>query len=287
MSARHHLVVGLPGSGKTTFIAALWHVVISEEIASALQLSRLDGDRTHLNKIRESWLRCEPVPRTSQQVEPYVRMLLKDAAEHVAEVWFPDMSGESFRDHWEYRLWSARYDSTVEQTDSVMLFVHPDKIIEPLRIATVNAMASAIPSPVAAPNGTAPAPPRPWDPKQTPTQVQLVELLQFLRWRKPGRPWAVSIIVSAWDVVRNLGQTPHAWCSARLPLLEQFLRANTKALHVRYYGLSAQGGELPGDAARLRAVAYASERIEVVREGRASTSDITVILRDLLDEDGS
>ena len=287
MNTRHHLVVGLHDSGKTTFIAALWHVVISGEIGSALQLHALDGDRTHLNRIREAWLRCDPVPRTSQQAEAHVRMLLMDADNRVSEVWFPDMSGESFRDQWVDRHWSAAYDKLVEQADSVLIFVHPERIVEPLRIAVVNALAGGIADPQSSSSQPVPVTPRPWDAKQAATQVQLVELLQLLQWRKPGQGWAISMIVSAWDLIRGLGQTPHVWCRARLPLLDQFLRANTNSFRVRYCGVSAQGGALPGEAGRLRAIECASERIQVVLDNLAPTSDITAILRHTPQEVGT
>ena len=39
------LVVGLPGSGKTTFLAALWYLVVWGEVATALRLDRLHGNR--------------------------------------------------------------------------------------------------------------------------------------------------------------------------------------------------------------------------------------------------
>lgn len=274
---RHHLVIGLHGSGKTTFIAALWHVLVSGEIDTALRLKTLDGDRTHLNKIREDWICCRPVARTSQQAESHVRMRLEDAVSgQVIEAWFPDMSGESFRDYWERREWSLTYDAIVEKANSVLLFVHPEKIVEPLRIATVNALAGSIP--IGAPTAAATSSPRRWDPKQAPTQVQLVELLQLLQLRKPGQAWAVSVIVSAWDIVEELGLTPETWFARRLPLLDQFLRANSRVLRVSHFGVSAQGGELPGDAARLQALDRASEKIRLVRHGNSVTSDITLLL---------
>ena len=39
----HQLVVGLPGSGKTTFLAALWHALESAEVSLALQLTEVHG----------------------------------------------------------------------------------------------------------------------------------------------------------------------------------------------------------------------------------------------------
>ena len=282
VAARHHLAIGLHESGKTTFLAALWHVLISNEIPTALRLHKLDGDRTHLNKLRDAWLRCEPVPRTSGKAEQHVRMLLSDAANHVDEVWFPDLSGEALRDQWEQRRWPLAYEKIVDDAESILLFVHPDRVVEPLPIVAVAAVAAGVPPPAGAPQPKSqPAKPTPWDAKQAPTQVQLVDLLQLLRWRTPQRNWGLSVVISAWDVARNLGQSPSEWCAKRLPLLNQYLRANTGRFRLRYYGVSALGGELPGDAERLRALPKASSRIEVVREGQPVTNDLTVILHDL------
>ena len=58
------LLIGLPETGKTTFLAALWQVVESDEVPGALRLEKLHGDREHLNKIRADWLCCSPMGRT-------------------------------------------------------------------------------------------------------------------------------------------------------------------------------------------------------------------------------
>ena len=61
-----HTIIGMPNSGKTTFLAALWHLVTSGESKPALQFDRLDGDVQYLNVIAERWQRCEKAARTSQ-----------------------------------------------------------------------------------------------------------------------------------------------------------------------------------------------------------------------------
>ena len=58
------LVIGLPSSGKTTFIAALWHTVTNDEVPGALKLEKLHGDSKHLNAIKSAWIKCCPVDRT-------------------------------------------------------------------------------------------------------------------------------------------------------------------------------------------------------------------------------
>lgn len=281
VSTRRQLILGLPESGKTTFIAALWHVVQSNEVASALRIHKFDGDRTHLNKLQNAWLRCEPVTRTSQQADAIVRMSLEDTATGaVIELSLPDMSGETFREQWAYRQWSKDYDTMVEQADGALLFVHPRSLVEPIRIETVNQLAGVLRGDsVHAP--ASPGVPSTWDPTKTPTQVQLVELVQFMLWRSPKARLRLGIVVSAWDTVRALKQPPQVWYAKRLPLLDQFVRANHARLSVRYYGVSAQGGTLPQDAGRLLDFTHASERIEVVDNSLQCTSDITVPVQQL------
>jgi hypothetical protein len=271
------LVLGLPESGKTTFIAALWHVVESDEVPSALRLKELTGDRASLNKLRSAWLRCEPVGRTSQQGESLVRMVLADRATgSVTELLLPDMSGETFRDHhWVNRQWAKSFDELVQGAEGVLVFVHPNEVVEPLRIDSVNELAETLPTGSTSPEVAVES--VLWDAKTSPSQVQLVDLLQFVLRRRPPALLRVGLIVSAWDLVRGQGLTPQQWCATRLPLLGQFLESNPGRLSTEYYGISAQGGVLPRDADRLRDFTHPSARIEVVVGAeQAVSNDITL-----------
>jgi len=60
----HTLIAGLPGSGKTTFIAALWQLLTEGGVPTNVQLKQLEGSYEHLNRIRDSWLVAEELPRT-------------------------------------------------------------------------------------------------------------------------------------------------------------------------------------------------------------------------------
>ena len=59
------VVCGLPGSGKTTFLAALWHLVQSKEANTVLTLESLVyGQYEYVNAIRERWLKGRQQTRT-------------------------------------------------------------------------------------------------------------------------------------------------------------------------------------------------------------------------------
>src|SRR6185437_6771301 len=92
-----HTIIGMPASGKTTFLAALWHLVTSGESQPVLQFDRLDGDIQYLNVIAERWQRAEKALRTSQAEDHPIIMYLKDRATSVPVVLnFTDLSGERF-----------------------------------------------------------------------------------------------------------------------------------------------------------------------------------------------
>ncbi len=215
MSVRRNLVIGLPESGKTTFIAAFWHIVESEDVPSALRVKQLTGDRAYLNRLREAWLRCEPVGKTLPADETIVRMLLEDrASQGTSELLLPDIAGETFNDQWVNRRWTKGFDELVLAADGALIFVHPNEINEPIRIDTVNAQADHIRrvrndggayAPTVAQIVAEPTPTI-WNAASAPTQVQLVDLLQFLIWRRAGRVLNLAVVVSAWDLVRGAGR---------------------------------------------------------------------------------
>jgi len=130
------------------------------------------------------------------------------------------------------------------------------------------------------PASTAESKASPFDARKVATQVQLVELLQFLDARRTeGKPLRVSLIVSAWDLIEKTIKTePLTWVKKVLPMLYQFLYMNDDRFEVRIFGVSAQGGDYV-DAVKLRKTYHqASERIKVVSEAGIH-KDITAPVR--------
>lgn len=267
------LGVGLPEAGKTTFLAALWHVTESEEVAGTLRLEQISENAKHLNSIRNDWLRLQRVVRTVPGQEQPATLWLRDEAGGVGEVLFPDLSGESFEGAWTERHWTKEYDEFVSVADGLLVFVHPGTLKEPHTIADMQRMAeAAFPEEKSRQvssghEETAKAVSEEWSAEKAPTQVQLVDLLQFTgRVQKASRPVRVGVIVSAWDLVLNdyPGEAGAGnWLKARMPYLDQYLRSNFELFNVRVYGVSAQGGDLKKDRDVLQSHIRPSDRIVV------------------------
>lgn len=109
------------------------------------------------------------------------------------------------------------------------------------------------------------APPE-WEPKFLPAQVRVVQLLSDLI-RSPftQRSRKLALLISAWDLVRDQGNSPDQWLAGNMPLVHQFLRTNGQSFSHRVYGVSAQGVSLDdSDAVDTIAKLPASRRIQIV-----------------------
>ena len=246
--SQQFLLIGLPSTGKTSFLAALWYMVNQSEIQCALALDHLEGDSRYLNQIRDSWLEYKPVPRNPLDSEKAVSMILKrrDTAAGV-ELTFPDLSGESFRLQWAQRQFTTQYDQRLRAARGAILFVHPESVSKPHRIDALNELVAAMGADEQggseAAEGDGATSPKPWDIEKAPTQVQLVELLQFNSGRDYFRPpFRLAIVVSAWDLVSHMWKNADDWISKEMPLFRQFLVCNSALFDVQLYGVSAQGG---------------------------------------------
>ena len=137
MSSRSIVICGLPGSGKTTFLAALWHLVFQrEEHDTKLKIRILrNGDYTHLNEITARWQEAREQVHTHANSRKLVSMNLKDCSENTLELTFPDLSGESYQQMWETRECDPDIAAILRSADGVLLFAHADKINRPLGVA--------------------------------------------------------------------------------------------------------------------------------------------------------
>jgi hypothetical protein len=307
--------MGLPRVGKTTFLAAFWHVLISEEVTGALELSELQPSREHLNAIAKLWRQWKELPRTTMPKERFVSMNLQILGkEEVYELTIPDSSGEAFRRMFEMRRCSVDFERLASEAEGILFFIHPKFAIPPEMIdqsvddisENIDATLALEESGTEAPEVVKEAsslegetdevsvvdtleatggenfnePTLKWTPRLSCYQAKVVDLLQIARNFRRGRPTRLAIVISAWDVCEIEKLSPEAWLQKRLPLCFQYLKANETEVPFAIYGVSAQGAELtkPGELVNL---IRASDRIRVV-VGAKESKDISIPIRDLL-----
>jgi len=276
-----HLMIGLPGTGKTTFLAALWHVIRNHDaVPGALRLAGVRGDRTYLNRIEQQWLACLPIERTNVAGQAVTIRIEHPAHRQAFELSIPDVSGEMYEVvQWGQRECPPDYADLAGSSSGALLFLHPDATKETDSIVEVDRAITGLFDEASHDIEAGTERAEPWEPRRTPTQVKLVELLQFFLSHAPPRI-RLGVIVSAWDRVDGQPTTPEDWLRRRVPLLHQFLTANDDRIVHRVYGVSAQGGSL--DAAEtLREHGVAVRRIRVV-DPEGESNDITAPVRWLM-----
>jgi hypothetical protein len=281
MKDRSISICGFPESGKTSYLAALWHLVTAKAEQTALEFESLrNGDASHLNALATRWRNGLKQDRTEIQSNKLVSMNLKNTAGELMRLTLPDLSGESYRTMFEDRECDPLVAKILDESQGILLLVHADTIRAPLMVTTVAAQTQALGSTI--PDNQEVA----WAPRLAPTQIQLVELLQLLRLAPLSvQTSRIAIVLSAWDKVESEGKQPEPFLAERLPLLKQYLEAGADKWQWKVYGVSAQGGDyekegeplLGAKLAKLnglKALEEPSMRIRVV-SGNSVSSDLT------------
>lgn len=263
-------ICGLPGSGKTTFLAALWHLVTAtDELSTALRFKNIIGDNTYLNSIVRKWRNAEPQAHTLFGSRQVVRMNLLSATSDEITISFPDLSGETFSRLWENRDCDKHLHQILSESSGILLFIHADNIVRPQWILDVATLSRQLGIQQASTEEKI------WDPQLAPTQVKLVDILQlFCSPSLQISARKLVIMLSAWDKVSEEKLTPDAFLQQHLPLLYQYLLSASGKWDYRTYGISAQGGDYQAQADFLCEKDIPSERIQLVCDDH-DTHDIT------------
>ncbi|WP_434301397.1 TRAFAC clade GTPase domain-containing protein [Corallococcus exiguus] len=283
------LFVGLPGSGKTTFLAALWHVLEDRSSETSLKLKDLSVDRAYLNQITADWRACSQVQRTKLEPEELVVLSLASAAGTTFELTVPDLSGEAFEQQIVDRRMAVSHQENIRRATGFVFFVHPG-VKEGTQLTYSRRLQAVIEgTPSSLPNGAGGDGGRsgiePWSIEKLPTQVKVVELLQFALERALQKV-RIAVVISAWDLVESTTTlAPHEYLAREMPLLRQFLDSNSDLLDHAVFGVSAQGGDITVDEQKqaLLELDDALMRIKV-RHGADTSQDITMPIAWLLEE---
>lgn len=271
------VLAGLPATGKTSYLALLFHAIVDGR-ADGLVLGRFDDDREYISEISDVLLASKVADHTTLADEQDVTLsLTHDDVEFVLNL--PDLSGETWEHALVDRRWSPRLDDAIANATGFMVFVHCKEVNDGLTIVDAEQAAAAILGdddapieetgtetfeeqgetsathiPEADTHGEQDAVADDTDEEDEEkhckqlTQVSLIELIQFFAAARP-QPIRVSLIISAWDLEPKRLK-PHRWLSKNAPMLAQFLEVNTDEVEATVWGVSAQGADLSDEQVR-------------------------------------
>lgn len=283
------VVCGLPGSGKTTYLAALWHLVQSQEIETKLTLQSLSyGDYEYLNAIRARWQRGQKQVRNVGEA-PRIGLDLKSTEGQEVSLLFLDHSGETFDRLWETRSCTDDVAEHLKDRLGVLLFLRSQGLKEPVPLTEMlrleREMEDALPNDSESSQQQAISEVD-WKAEDAPDQVKIVDLLQSLsnEFRMRARE-KLAIVVSAWDRVTEY-DSAEQFIRSRMPLLAQYLNSEPAHFELRFFAVSAQGGEYleedpkgeyPDALTTLLSLDAPSKRIRMIHSS-AEEHDLTVPL---------
>lgn len=238
------LLVGGPDAGKSNYLFRLWLAL--EDGRRSLVKSGLPDELEYLRSGAEFLLQGQFAPRTSKEVHERVDIPLESPSGELGRLIVPDLAGERVLAVCDEREWSAEWESEISESCSCLVLVRADSIenVIPMDLMTCFNMYGGPPPESAAEGGDPPLP----------TQVVLVEWLQFLRIAYTAkvsggfRP-RIAIVVSAWDAVPADLQAagPTRYLRENFPMLAQYVEANGAMFDFETFGLSVVSGDLEHD----------------------------------------
>lgn len=267
-------IMGLPNAGKTTYLAALWYSLNSALTKNKIKLNSMGNDK-YLSGLSKKWLNAEQLDRTKLGYEKTdILIEIVDENNDIFNLRFPDLSGETFQNLYEKREINSELVEYIISADGILMFINVADIREATFITDVsdNLPSSQNNNDINEENY------RTRNPKQDdPTQVQVIELLQFVEIIRKNQCTNLDIILSAWDLSRNLEVTltPEEYVKKYMNMLWQFIQSNSSIFKTYFWGVSAQGGKLD-DEEELLSITEPMDRILVVNNKSETCHDITL-----------
>lgn len=229
--------MGLPGAGKTTFLAALWHSINNNSVETKLKLNKIVNGQ-YLAHLSQKWVDAEPLERTvpsNEQKDICINLIMPNGK--TFDLFLPDLSGETFQKQYEQREISEELVEYIKAADAIIFFIHVDGV-KPLgfipehftNLPESNCVQQLIRKPQ----------------KHDPLQIQTIELLQFVFELRKYEKINVGIVFSAWDLAKQVDSeiTPEKFLFDHMNMLWQFCNSNSDILYYSLWGISAQGGKL-------------------------------------------
>lgn len=251
MNTKRYYMMGIPESGKTTFLVAFTFMLEDQTEGTRLHLNPSEPPEGMTKEFKEEmdhWGKFEPLTHTRVGQIHKMKYTLYDEKEERYILEIPDRYGEIFSN-----IVLNRYieDETREEwlaADKILFFVN----LKRMNIGSQEELLTELPQEMQQllKNGKESLEKKKDADKKfiLPDQFMLVELLQMLQEiRKNGT--FIKFIISAWDSLNLQSidyekQLPEIIFEKYLPFVYQFLKSNSNSIKAEFWGVSAQGSDL-------------------------------------------
>ena len=268
MNKKKVFMIGMPSSGKTTYLASLCRLLILGKWETEWKLDTRDLPEgfESIKEFIKNINSCKIVGRT-QEIYNIVLNLYNQNQEWVQFI-VPDSSGEIFRDLVYDRRIASNIMDQIAESDMLLFFINVNTMIpeERIKLGEKSAIKQLNEEQGDKPIQNAENKvekhaedieaeqieskekdsDKEEEQKKYNNQSALVELLQSIVYLVP-HSLKVRFVISAWDLVEKEFQQdkvmPEEYIKIKLPLLYQYLLFNAKIIDYEIWGVSAQGGD--------------------------------------------
>lgn len=256
-------MLGLPGTGKTTYMGALWHMAEEPSVMDIRETS-LPVNPRHIQKIAGKVRAIEEIQRTNHDDDGYYQGTIEFPDHGAVALRMHDRSGEQLQALVERRHWPELLAGEVAEANALLLFLSDDQLILPLSLRLAEGLsegdpakpaADALNRPVGVSNASDSATqddqasPAGYAHHYASTAAQLIDAMENILEKMDDRwPVRVAVVIAKFDRVQ--GRTPREWLRERVPALEAFLDNNPSRVAWETFGVCALGGA-PEDRAEL------------------------------------
>ena len=244
------LMMGLPESGKSTYLGALYHGLVNSNVDS-FQLGELPHDREYLMELERDWLSMREVERNRHRGRDVTLDLVVDGRQLVLDI--PDnMLG----------IVTTKEGRPLAAGEIASQPVEGHNSFQDAQVFVDGGGGKGLQEQVVLAGGTEESTRsgEEWNPEQAPTQAILCDLLEQVGDLRGGGFPAIGLLVSAWDQAEEYDLTVPDWLEWKVPLLAQWIRSNEQGMRVAKYGVSAQGGDVSDERVRQRLARSAGQR---------------------------
>lgn len=306
MDKKKVFMIGMPSSGKTTYLASLCRLLLygGQETGWKLDVKDVPEGFERVQILIKNINSYKAVKRTYGLELNNVALSLYNQNQEWMQFVVPDSSGEIFRDLvYDRRIASNIMDHIVE-SDMLLFFINVNTMISEERIKLgeksaikqlneeqgdkVTQSAEDIVEEYARDRENEQIKSKEQvknkekEQKKYNNQSALVELLQIIIYLVP-HSLNIRFAISAWDLVEKEFKqdkvTPKEYIKIKLPLLYQYLEFNSKLIDYEIWGVSAQGGDFDDEDDLKKLQSNNGEDYICVVDSKADTSkDLTKLL---------
>lgn len=270
------LLIGKPHSSKTVFLSQLYSKL--QKNKSKLKLYKSVDDLSPIAGAREA-LASGVEPQTTPSEKSVKFYLPIQIAEKQVDLKCPEYGGEQVLSIVENRELNKEWKSSIQESDSWILFIRLNNINKPLDISDVTYSDQNNKYSKESVSDTE---------YKISDQSFFIELLQILLhakgtdYHKVNNKLKLAVVLTCWDEM-STNDKPYDVLQSQLPLLLDFLESNWDENYLNIVGLSAQGFSLttPGNKEKYQIEGPEEFGYLVMPDG-AQSNDITELIQQAL-----